>query len=113
MAKLAETLHDVPIYITGDRELASSEPNVEGKISWNLSSEQFFPHSTAPDDGPDLSKARLLMFIESLSLPDRSYRDEDIKGSASQVILGLARVVVHETVHGLRSRWVFLYKLFV
>jgi hypothetical protein len=41
---------------------------VEGKISWTLSSEQFSPHSTAPDDGPDLSKARLLMFIESLTV---------------------------------------------
>jgi hypothetical protein len=115
LAKLADTLKDVPIYITGDRKLASPEPNVEGKIIWTLSSEQFLPHCNAPD----LSKARLLIFVENLkevkvqSIVYRSLRDEDIRGSASQVILGLARVVVHETVHALRWRWVFLNKVFV
>jgi hypothetical protein len=56
---------------------------VEGKISWTLSSEQFFPHSTTPqaDDGPDLSEARLLMFIESLTvrIEMRTLREVQVK----------------------------------
>jgi hypothetical protein len=115
LAMLAATLKDVPIYVTGKSDLVGAAPAyVEGKMFWTLSSDQFTRH----DNAPDLTKVRLLIYVKNLSAVEdfvRMYKtagEEIFKANACPIILGGARVCVHEIVHALRWRRVFLNKVF-
>jgi hypothetical protein len=62
LAMLAATLKDIPIYVTGDSDLVDAPGDVEGKMFWTLSSDQFSRHH----DAPDLTKVCLLIYVKNL-----------------------------------------------
>jgi hypothetical protein len=111
LKNLAEALANTPIYVTGYEKLVSVPADVDAKIFWTLSPEQFQRKFVTEADGPDLSQARLLVFVRSLQTVQShfevfhcNHNNDKVRGNACLGILGSAVKVLHECTHGARWR---------
>eukprot|EP00291_Cryptomonas_curvata_P025035 CAMPEP_0172175650 /NCGR_PEP_ID=MMETSP1050-20130122/14351_1 /TAXON_ID=233186 /ORGANISM="Cryptomonas curvata, Strain CCAP979/52" /LENGTH=353 /DNA_ID=CAMNT_0012847787 /DNA_START=126 /DNA_END=1184 /DNA_ORIENTATION=- len=108
LENLAEALKNIPIYVTADDELVSVPADVEAKVFWTLSPDQFQGNFVAV---PDLSQARLLVFVRSLGDLQSNLEifhwnpaSAKARGTASRGIVGSAVKFIHELTHAARFR---------
>ena len=108
LENLAESLKNIPIYVTADDKLVSVPAEVGAKVFWTLSPEQFQGRFITE---PNLSKARVLVFVRclrdlktNLNVFRADSLDCDTRGAACRGIIGSAVKVGHELTHAARLR---------
>ena len=120
LENLAEALKNVPIFLTGDANLVGATADVDAKLFWTLTSDQFQPRFVTV---PDLTRSRMLVYISSLNTIKSNlvvYLSKEIdplvRGNACLGLLGCAAKAIHEIVHGAHwkvsllesNRWILL-----
>ena len=108
LENLAEALKNIPIYVTADDKLVSVPADVEATVFWTLSPDQFQGNFVTE---PDLSQARLLLFVRSLKELQTNLEvfhlnqaSAKARGTASRGIVGSAVKFIHELTHAARFR---------
>ena len=96
LSELTSVLDNVPIYFFGREAGKFVGSGVEGRVTWTLPPEEF-----TQKEKPDVTKARLLIFVENLEEVIENY---STLSSSPKVLIGRARVSTHELVHAIRMK---------
>lgn len=106
-------LEGVEIYVTG-RKPPMSDPSrssteeLDGRVFWTLTDDQFSNGETVTRDQPDVSKAVVVIYVSGFNDLLEMYPRDSAVGNLKvdlqreEAIVGRARVVAHEGTHAMR-----------